>query len=117
VLTEDLTIAPGKTADKKVQALSVCYKQLNSSVGQFGTDVLLADTAALKTGSAADDSAYQTALDKIMSLGAERDALATKIKNELFDAEFNDTGLPNGNSDYAHCKNILRWADELNSGN
>ena len=60
VLTEDLTISPGKTADKKFLALAQCYKQLNSSVGQFGTDVLVADTAALKSGSSTDDSAYQS---------------------------------------------------------
>ena len=117
VLTEDLTIAPGKTADKKVHALAVCYKQLNSSVGQFGTDILVADSAALKTGSATDDSAYQSTLAQITSLGEQRDALATKIKNELFDAEFNNSGLPNGNSDYAHCQNLLRSADALAAGN
>ena len=50
VLTEDLTIAPGKTGQGQFQKLAVCYKQLNSSVGEFGTDVLLAETAALKSG-------------------------------------------------------------------
>ena len=51
VLTEDLTFAPGKTKQGQFQRLAVCYKQLNSSVGEFGTDVLLADTAAMKSGS------------------------------------------------------------------
>ena len=60
VLTEDLTISPGQTGDKKFLPLAVCYKQLNSSVGQFGTDVLVADTAALKTGSSGNDSTYQS---------------------------------------------------------
>jgi hypothetical protein len=44
---------------------SQCYKQLNSSVGSFGTDVILADTAALKTGSSTDDGTYQTFLTKL----------------------------------------------------
>jgi hypothetical protein len=113
VLTEDLTATPGKTGDKKFQPLAVCYKQLNASVGQFGTDVLVADTAAVKTGSANDDSQYQKTLGQITALGAERDALAAKIKNDLFGAEFDDTSIPNGNSDEAHCRNLLRSADKL----
>src|SRR5207302_1210532 len=111
--TEELTITPGQTADKKFLALARCYKQLNSSVGQFGTDVLVADTAALKTGSASDDSAYQAVSSKIKSLGTERDALATEIKNDLFNAEFNNPSIPRGNSNDAHCTNLLRAADRV----
>src|SRR5262249_3700385 len=100
VLTEDLTIKPGQTGAKKVQDLAVCYKQLNSSVGQFATDILVADTAALKTGtSGGDDSTYQHVSADIKSLGAERDALATTIKNDLFNAEFNNVPIPKGNSE------------------
>jgi hypothetical protein len=113
VLTEDLTISPGKTADKKFLPLAQCYKQLNSSVGQFGTDVLVADTAALKSGSTGDDSAYQSVASKIKALGVERDSLATEIKNDLFNAEFNGTSIPNGSSDWAHCNNVLRWTHDL----
>ena len=113
VLTEDLTITPGKTGDKKFLPLAVCYKQLNSSVGQFGTDMLVTDTAALKTGSTSDDTTYQNVLSKIQALGTERDALATEIKNDLFNAEFNDTSIPKGNSKAAHCQNLLRSADKL----
>jgi hypothetical protein len=115
VLTEDLTITPGKTGDKKFQALAACYKQLNSSVGQFGTDILVADTAALKTGSASDDSTYQSVSSKIQSLGSERDALATTIKQDLFDAEFNNTKIPLGNSNDAHCNNLLRWTHDFSA--
>ncbi len=113
VLTEDLTISPGQTGDKKFLPLAVCYKQLNSSVGQFGTDVLVADTAALKTGSSGSDSTYQSVAAKIKAIGTERDALATSIKNDLFNAEFNGTSIPNGNSNTAHCNNLLRSADRL----
>ena len=113
VLTEDLTISPGQTGDKRFQPLAVCYKQLNSSVGQFGTDVLLADTAALKTGSSSDDSTYQSVVSKIKSLGADRDSLAKTIKDDLFNAEFNNTPIPKGNSEFAHCTNTVRSADKL----
>ena len=112
VLTEDLTIAPGKTGDKKFLPLAVCYKQLNSSVGRFGTDILVADTAALKTGDT-DDATYREVSSKIQSLGAERDALASEIKNDLFNAEFNGRSIPAGNSNDAHCNNLLRSADRL----
>jgi hypothetical protein len=59
VLTEDMTIHPGKTGNASYLPLATCYKQLNSSVGRFGTDALVADTAALRTGSNANDSYYQ----------------------------------------------------------
>jgi hypothetical protein len=111
VLTEDLTVKPADPQGR-FEPLAVCYKQLNSSVGQFGTDILVADTAALKTGSASDDSTYQHAQSEIKSLGAERDTLAAKIKGDLFDAEFNGKPLK-GNDDFAHCKNVLRDADRL----
>jgi hypothetical protein len=114
VLTEDLTVKP-PDPQGRFQPLAVCYKQLNSSVGQFGTDMLVADTAALKTGSSSNDSTYQHVLAQITSLGTQRDALATKIKGDLFKAEF--SGKPiNGNDDYAHCKNVLRDADKLANG-
>ena len=113
VLTEDLTVAPGKTGDSRFQPLAACYKQLDSSVGRFGTDVLVSDTAALRTGSAGDDSTYQLFSAQLKALGAQRDALATTIKNDLFNAEFNNTSIPHGNSDLAHCNNVLSSADRL----
>jgi len=39
-------------------ALAAAYQQVNSSVGAFGTDTLLASSRALASGSASDDSAY-----------------------------------------------------------
>jgi hypothetical protein len=112
VLVEDLTNPPDKAGQPKFQRLAVCYKQLNSSVGQFGTDLIVADTAALKTGSSTDDSTYDTTLSKIESLGAARDALATKIKGDLFDAEFNNTPIPGAN-DLKDCGSILAQANAL----
>jgi hypothetical protein len=113
VLTEDMTFTPGQTGDKKYLPLATCYKQLNSSVGEFGTDMLVTDTAALKTGSSSDDSTYAKVLSQIQALGSERDDLATTIKNDLFNAEFNNTPIPRGSSEQAHCQNILRSADKL----
>src|SRR5439155_20066538 len=97
----------------RFQPLAACYKQLNSSVGRFGTDVLVADTAAMRTGSTNDDSMYQRFSSQLKALGTQRDALATTIKNDLFNAEFNNTSIPHGNSDLAHCNVVLSSADRL----
>ena len=113
VLVEDLTVSPGKTGQPKYLDLAKCYKQLNSSVGEFGTDVLVADTNALKTGSSSDDSTYLSTLSKIQSLGAARDSLATRIKNDLFDAEFDNHPIPGAN-DLKDCQSILAQAAALN---
>jgi hypothetical protein len=115
ILTEDLTNPPGKAGQPKYQRLAVCYKQLNSSVGQFGTDLILADTAALQTGSSSDDSTYESELSQIKLLGADRDALATKIKNDLFAAGFDNTPIPGAN-DLKDCESILGQADALGTG-
>jgi hypothetical protein len=112
VLVEDLTNPPDKAGQPKFQRLAVCYKQLNSSVGQFGTDLILADTAALKTGSSADDSTYDSTLSKIQSIGTTRDTLATKIKGDLFNAEFNNTPIPGAN-DLKDCESVLAQANAL----
>jgi hypothetical protein len=111
VLAEDMTFTPGQTGDANFQPLAVCYKQLNSSVGQFGTDMLVADTKALNTGSSSDDSQYQSVLGQIQSLGAARDTLATQIKGDLFNAEFNNTPIPGGDLD--RCNTILGQAHDL----
>jgi hypothetical protein len=112
VLVEDLTNPPDKAGQPKFDRLAACYKQLDSSVGRFGTDLIVADTAALKTGSSSDDSTYESVLGRIKSLGAARDALATKIKGDLFDAEFNDHPIPGAN-DLKGCESILAQADAL----
>jgi hypothetical protein len=112
VLVEDLTVAPGKTGQPKFRELAACYKQLNASVGQFGTDVLIADTKALKTGSGSDDTAYTSFLAKLQGLGAARDSLATQIKNDLYDAEFDNHPIPGAN-DLKNCRDLLAQADAL----
>src|SRR5581483_9800970 len=57
VITQALASVPralAATAD-----LAKAYDQLNSSVGQFATDTLIADSRALASGSTSDDSLYQ----------------------------------------------------------
>jgi hypothetical protein len=114
VLTEDLTIRPGATSGPLFLPLAQCYKQLNSSVGLFGTDVIVADTAALKTGSGASDTQYQTFLSRLQTIGAARDALAGKIKQELWNAEFNGQHLQlQAIGDLIGCGGLLLQASSL----
>jgi hypothetical protein len=94
VLTEVLTRAPKATDNPGFLALAQCYKQLNSSVGLFGTDVIKADTAALASGSTANDQQYQQLETQLQRLGTVRDQLAATIKGELNNAEFNHRPLP-----------------------
>jgi hypothetical protein len=69
-------------------ALARVYKQLNASVGSFGSDTLTASTRALKSGSASDDHTYQSVEAALQALGAGRDTVAGQIKAALDDAAF-----------------------------
>jgi hypothetical protein len=113
VLTEDLMAKPGPMGKGQFQPLAVCYKQLNSSVGEFSTDALLADTAAMKSGSAQSDTTYENVLSQLQSLGSQRDTLATQIKNELFDAEFNHKPVKAGGHELNQCQSLIGQADAL----
>jgi hypothetical protein len=64
-------------------ALAKGYAQINSSVGQFATDTLIADTKALASGSASDDSAYQAEQRTLKRLADDRDRAAESIKETL----------------------------------
>jgi hypothetical protein len=68
--------------------LGAVYEQVNASFGQFGLDLLMASTSALKSGSAADDSRYTSLENSIDSLTSRRDALATQIRAALNAAAF-----------------------------
>jgi hypothetical protein len=62
------------------EQLAAAYQQLNSSVGAFATDTLLADSAALASGSATNDTAYQVEQARLRHLADARDALAGALK-------------------------------------
>ena len=92
-----------------------CYKQLNASVGEFGTDTLVAATAALASGSAGDDSRWTSTDQALSSLADRRDALATDIKNRLDAAEFHGA-LPDPQAearDLGECRSMLTEAAAL----
>jgi hypothetical protein len=84
VITQALRSVPGSLA--ATRALAAGYAQINSSVGQFATDTLIAETNALASGSSADDHAYVSEQATLKGLAKDRDKAATKIKKLLADA-------------------------------
>jgi hypothetical protein len=96
-------------------ALGHCFKQLNASVGTFGTDTLNAATAALGSGSSTDDSTFTSTDTSLTRLANQRDALAGDIKDILDGAEFHGV-VPNHNAvayDLRGCKALLGRAGAL----
>jgi hypothetical protein len=85
VITE---ILRGNGRLQQTATLGACYKQLNASVGTFGTDTLLASTAALAGGSSSNDHAFTATTAALTSLADRRDALASLVKQFLDGVEF-----------------------------
>jgi hypothetical protein len=92
VLTQALetrALPPGLREDRgTVVRLGGVYKQVTAPFGQFAHDTLVASTAALGSGSAADDTAYATTESRIRSLTQRRDAVAAQMRTALNDAAF-----------------------------
>ncbi|MGH9120326.1 MAG: hypothetical protein ACRDYC_00025, partial [Acidimicrobiales bacterium] len=62
VLSEVITpnALPAAAQGSDYLNLAACYKQLDSSVGIFGTNTLEADTVAMESGSGSSDNQYQS---------------------------------------------------------
>jgi len=93
VITQILTNPNRALSSQQVTQLGEEYKQLNSSVGEFGAYTLTASTKAIESNTPGDRefvavNAALTALDK------QRDALAGQIKSELYNAENWGTPIP-----------------------
>jgi hypothetical protein len=90
------------------------YDQIESSVGRFATDTLIADSKALESGSSSDDSSYDTVQSELLDLANTRDRLATKIKKVLNEAPDNQ-GLRHGQVRHylARVHDLLAQADAL----
>ena len=89
VITEILSHSNSALAAPGVAQLGACYKQLNSSVGEFGAYTLQADTAAIES-STRGDLEYLTTDKALAGLEKIRDAVALSIKGELEAAAFQD---------------------------
>ncbi|HLH59315.1 MAG TPA: hypothetical protein VKV33_09205, partial [Streptosporangiaceae bacterium] len=92
-----------------------CYKQLNSSVGEFGTDTLEASTRAMESSSAGDGT-YRATDRALSALELARDRLAETIKGELSAAASADHPVRGAALQTAACQAIISGARHLASG-
>jgi hypothetical protein len=115
VITEVLTHPNAALSAHGVTALGACYKQLNSSVGEFGTATLLAATAGIESSSPGDASYLHTA--KVLSaLGRARDRLAGQIKGELDTAAFANARVQGAVGQTVACRALIGEAEHLAPG-
>ncbi|HEX4258660.1 MAG TPA: hypothetical protein VH089_26470, partial [Streptosporangiaceae bacterium] len=112
VITQVLTSPGSALRPAAVTALGACYKQLNSSVGEFGTATLQAATKAIESTSAGD--ATYTRTDRALAaLDQARDHLANVIKGELSAAAFGGRPVPAAGLQTAACRAIITAAQHL----
>ena len=112
VITQVLTSPTSALRPAAVTALGACYKQLNSSVGEFGTATLQAATKAVESTSAGDTT--YTGTDRALSaLEQARDHLAEVIKVELSAAAFQDRPVPAAGLQTIACQAIISAAEHL----
>ncbi len=99
----------------KLLQLGAVYKQLNAPFGELSTDVLVASTRALRSGSAADDTSYASIESQIDSLTSARDSLAAQIQTALDDAAFGGKALDNQQAEayITQAKALISQAHEL----
>jgi hypothetical protein len=115
VITQLLTHVGGALRSPAVTALGACYKQLNSSVGQFGTATLQAATAAIESSTPGDHAYLHT--DRALSaLERARDSLAGTIKAELEAAAFHDATVHGAQAQTIACRALIASAQHLTAG-
>jgi len=112
VITQILSHPNRALSAPGVTQLGECYKQLNSSVGDFAAATLQADTTAIDSTSSGDQVYIRTD-QALRGLDIARDKLAEQIKGELEAAAFEDqpvryTGLLNFG-----CELLIQGADHL----
>jgi hypothetical protein len=115
VITQILTDPNRALRGPGVAALGACYKQLNSSVGQFGAFTLRADTRAIESSSPGD--ARYIVTDKVLTaLDRARDAIALPIKAQLEAAAFQDRPIFAAGAETSACQAIIAGAALLAHG-
>jgi hypothetical protein len=112
VITQILTDPNSALSRPGVASLGACYKQLNSSVGQFANDTLQADTKAIESSSPGDFR-YLTTDKALASLDKIRDAIALKIKAQLEAAAFGNQPIFAAGAETFACQAIINSAAAL----
>jgi len=111
-ISEVLAHPNGALSAPGVESLGACYKQLNSSVGQFGTDTLKASTVAVES-STPGDGKFKSVNAKLSALENQRDKLAITIKDDLNSAAFGNETINGVNGLTNHCQAIIAQAAGL----
>ena len=112
VITEVVSNLNGALSAPGVAQLGACYKQLNSSVGQFGAYTLQASTKAVESSSVLDLQ-YRAANAKLSALEKVRDAVAGTIKAQLDKAAFNGTPIAFAQGELYACQSVISSAHAL----
>jgi len=112
VISEILSSPNHALSAPGVTALGACYKQLNSSVGQFGNFTLQASTKAVESSTGAD-AEYKVVNQALTGLNLLRDSLALKIKAELEAAAFGNTPVAGAQLQTTLCQAAIGAAGAL----
>jgi hypothetical protein len=112
VISEILTNPNSALAAPGVTKLGACYKQLNSSVGEFGTNTLIASTRGLESTSP-NDKTYTDTEQSLRFLDSLRDNVAGSIKSALESAAFDDQSVGKARVLTTACNNVLAQAAKL----
>jgi hypothetical protein len=112
VITQVLTHPNRALTGKGVTDLGLCYKQLNSSVGKFGTATLKFATKGIESTSPGDKK-YLATDKRLVTLNNARDRLAGMIKQDLENAAFDNTQISNVSRLTAACQGLIGTAQAL----
>jgi hypothetical protein len=112
VITPILTNVPAPLRGGTGQQLAACYKQLNSSVGEFGAYTLIASTNAVESTTTGDVK-YKFINAALLGLEKARDALAGQLKTELGAAANDNTAIRNPLGQLVSCRGIIAAAKLL----
>ncbi len=112
VISEILSSPNHALSAPGVTALGACYKQLNSSVGQFGNFTLQASTAAVESSSVGD-VVFKRVNATLSGLEQVRDAVALHIKGALEAAAFENHPVSGVQGQTFACQAIIAAAGAL----
>jgi hypothetical protein len=112
VITGLLSNVPPFLRSVPAQQLAACYKQLDSSVGQFGAYTLQASTNAVESNTPGD-AEFNEVNAKLLDLEKQRDALANQVKVQLADAASGKAAIMNPHGQVVACQNIISAAKQL----
>ncbi|HVH64469.1 MAG TPA: hypothetical protein VM674_00415 [Candidatus Acidoferrum sp.] len=98
--------------------LGHAYKQLDATVGAFGTAVVSADTRAAASGGGSNDGTYIAFENQLNSLTNDRDAAALQISQLLEGTTFDQVQANSGTvqSLLQRAQSLINRAQQLGSG-